>query len=70
MKTEIVHYCPGDAIGTAAGLTVELANALLKDDTNFLKMRQRAGITARCWPHLHGWCDRCAKADRPAPLFN
>lgn len=70
-KVDMVHYCPGDAIGTPAGLAYAVAEAILKQDIEYLNVMEDAGIMrAQCWPHIGGVCPRCAKPDRPAQKGN
>ena len=68
----LVHYCPGSAVGSPAGLTRAEAEYYLAQDTDFINTLVEADALEKpvIYPHIGGECARCRehtkKCDSPA----
>lgn len=66
-----VHYCPGDAVGSPAGMRREDAERYLEQDQQFVAAAQEAGVPSPRgegsggWqlPHIGGTCRACRKGE-------
>lgn len=60
---DLVHYCPGDAVGSPAAMPREQAEAELQKDLEYLSVLDvidpSPPSASRSLPHIGGTCDRC-----------
>ncbi len=61
-KIDMVYYCPGDSIGSPAGLPKSEAERYLREDNDMIDLLRSTGGGHRAAPnrpHIGGLCDRC-----------
>jgi hypothetical protein len=62
-RKDLVHYCPGSAVGTLATMPRLEAEAYLNSDSKFIEIMQRAGAMEAhpALPHIGGTCKKCRR---------